>query len=270
MDTRLKARRSMSRRALGIGVTCLALLELVPAPVTAQPGGATGVIAGSVTADQMAVTAFRVKARDTAQRIAYTVYTVGGRYQIFNLPPGTYQVQVIEGGFEPLVETVDVASGQTTTLNLALTATGMVAAQGAAARGATALRNYGRRAADDRVAELVDFDTLYPPQSRAGGHAAIVLRVPRTSRVSPAWSQERGGVAAGRRPHVRPGWSRRQHGRRGAAGDPRPGVARGEGKHHPVSDGQFWSELDAARPRAGPTGQGRSRVVAAPSTSSTS
>ena len=163
MDTRLKARRSMSRRALGIGVTCLALLELVPAPVTAQPGGATGVIAGSVTADQMAVTAFRVKARDTAQRIAYTVYTVGGRYQIFNLPPGTYQVQVIEGGFEPLVETVDVASGQTTTLNLALTATGMVAAQGAAARGATALRNYGRRAADDRVAELVDFDTLYPP-----------------------------------------------------------------------------------------------------------
>ena len=163
MDRCLTVRRTRSLLALRIGGSCLALLCLAQAPTSAQSTGAVGVIAGSVTVDQGAVVAFRVKARDTARRIAYTVYTVDGRYQIFNLPPGPYEVQAIEAGFEPLVETVEVTSGDTTTANLALTSTGPLAVEGAGARGATAQRNYGGGAADDRVAELVDFDTLYPP-----------------------------------------------------------------------------------------------------------
>ena len=141
----------------------LVVLLVTTTPAVAQPDRGTGVIAGGVTADSGEVVAFRVKARDTARRIAYTVYTIGGRYHIYNLPPGTYEVQVIEDGFESLVETVGVDADRTTTVDLSLTATGGAVAQGAGARGATAQRNYGGGAADARSAELVNFDTLYPP-----------------------------------------------------------------------------------------------------------
>ncbi len=164
MDTRHTARlrHFLAFTLLPIALLGLALLVL-PVSTAAQSPEASGVIAGRVTADQADVVAFRVKARDTVHRISYTVYTVRGRYQIFNLPPSTYDVQVMEEGFDSPVQTVEVTSGQTTNLNLTLTATGAVAAQGAGARGATAQRNYGGAAADDRAAELVDFDTLYPP-----------------------------------------------------------------------------------------------------------
>lgn len=145
-----------------LALTSVALLGR-PASTAAQDGQALGVIAGSVTADQGEVRAFRVKARDSVHRISYTVYTVGSRYQIFNLPPSTYDVQVLEDGFSSPIETVTVTPGRATTANLALTATAAAAVQGAGARGATAQRNYGGGASDDRAAELVDFNTLYPP-----------------------------------------------------------------------------------------------------------
>ena len=129
----------------------------------AQDTGATGVIAGSVTADHGEVRALRVKAHDTVQRIAYTVYTQDGRYRIFNLPPSTYDVTVIEEAFESPTATVEVSAGATTTVDIALAALGAGPEQGAAALGASAQRNYGGGAADDRAAEIVDFDTLYPP-----------------------------------------------------------------------------------------------------------
>ena len=131
-----------------------------PAAASAQ---GTGTIAGSVTAGDAEVRAFRVKARDTAGRIAYTVYTVEGRYRIYNLPSGTYEVQVIEPGFAPLVRTVQVAAFETATANLALTAAGPPAAQGVAGGGADARANYGGRQVNAAGAELVDFDELYPP-----------------------------------------------------------------------------------------------------------
>ena len=102
----------------------------MPATALAQ---STGVIAGSVTADEGVVQAFRVKARDTVARIAYTVYTANGGYQIFNLPASTYEVQVIEDGFEPVVKSIQVTAGNTTTVDLALTSTGEVSVSGAAA-----------------------------------------------------------------------------------------------------------------------------------------
>ena len=160
MDTRPIARR---RYMLLTESLLISLLVVVPASTEAQGPAAPGVIAGGVTADHGEIRAFRVKVRDTVHRVSYTVYTVGGRYQIFNLPPSTYDVQILEEGFESPAQTVEVTAGQTTTVNLALTAAGAAAAQGAGARGATAQANYGRVARDDRAAELVDFDTLYPP-----------------------------------------------------------------------------------------------------------
>ena len=99
MNTRMTLRRSTSLWVLRIGVICFVLAGFAPTLASAQPAAGTGVISGSVTADRGTVAAFRVKARHTEQRIAYTVYTVGGRYQIFNLPMGTYEVRVIEAGF---------------------------------------------------------------------------------------------------------------------------------------------------------------------------
>ena len=160
MDTRPTSR---CRHTLLTVTGVLSLSLVLPAATAAQEATALGVVAGSVTADQGEVRAFRVKARDSVHRISYTVYTVRGRYQIFNLPPSTYDIQVIEEGFASPVQTVEVTSGQTTTVNLPLRATSAVAAQGAGARGATAQRNYGGGAADAQAAELVDFDTLYPP-----------------------------------------------------------------------------------------------------------
>ena len=129
----------------------------------AQEGDAAGVIAGRVTADAGEVRALRVKAHDTVRRIAYTVYTRDGRYRIYNLPPSTYDVSVVEEAFDAPTLTVEVSPGARTTVDIALTALGTGPEQGAAARGASAQRNYGGGAADDRAVEIVDFDTLYPP-----------------------------------------------------------------------------------------------------------
>lgn len=148
---------------------CVALgwyLSVVrPATTAAQnPPAAAGSISGTVTADRGDVRALRVKATDTVHRMAYTVYTNKGRYQIHNLPPSTYSVGIVEEAFETPSRTVEVKAGQTQSVNLAL-AFKEVIVQGAGARGAAAQENYGavRRQADGRTVELVDFDVLYPP-----------------------------------------------------------------------------------------------------------
>ena len=149
---------------LTVAAVMLAGGGMLPAGVAlAQEGDATGVIAGRVTADSGEVRAVRVKAHDTVHRIAYTVYTHDGRYRIYNLPPSTYDVSVVEEAFEAPTLTVEVSPGARTTVDIAMTALGAGPEEGAAARGASAQRNYGGGAADDRAVEIVDFDTLYPP-----------------------------------------------------------------------------------------------------------
>ncbi len=132
-------------------------------PTRAQNRG-SGVIAGSVTADRGEVRALRVKATDTVHRMAYTVFTSRGRYQINHLPPSTYSVQVVEDEFQAAPQTVEVRAGQTQTVNIALTFREVIV-QGAGARGAVGQENYGaaRRTNDGGLVELVEFDQLYPP-----------------------------------------------------------------------------------------------------------
>jgi streptogramin lyase len=143
-----------------------AVLWLVgPSVVTsAQSRPGSGTIAGTVTADRGEVRALRVKATDTVNKIAYTVFTSGGRYRIPNLPDSSYEVQIVEEEFSGPTQSVQVKAGETETANLALTYKPMVQ-QGAGAAGATAQSNYGatRVTADGSVTELLDFDQLYPP-----------------------------------------------------------------------------------------------------------
>jgi streptogramin lyase len=132
--------------------------------IQAQNRPATGTIAGTVTADRGDVRALRVKATDIVNRIAYTVFTSKGRYQIANLPASRYDVGIVEEEFDGPTQTVDVRGGQTQMVNLALTFKEVIR-QGAGAAGAAAQANYGaaRVSRDGTVVELLEFDQLYPP-----------------------------------------------------------------------------------------------------------
>ena len=142
----------------------VAWLATASVDIQAQNRPATGIVAGTVTADRGEVRALRVKATDTVNRISYTVFTSKGRYHIGKLPASTYDVRIVEEEFDGPTQTVDVKGGQTQTVNLALTFKEMIR-QGAGAAGAAAQSNYGasRVSADGSVVELVEFDQLYPP-----------------------------------------------------------------------------------------------------------
>ena len=109
--------------------------------VSAQEPAATATLAGKVAASDDPVRAFRVQARDTVNRITYTVYTNRSRYEIFNLPPSTYEVSVLEDGFVSPLQNIELQSGDTKTVDVALTAAPDTSSQ----------------------SELRDFDELYPP-----------------------------------------------------------------------------------------------------------
>src|SRR6266849_3277399 len=146
----------MSKRMEAIlATTFLAMFAPLGAlpSVWAQTAGAPGAtISGTVTADQdyalseasgkhiPALYAVRVRARDAERHIVYTVFTNKGHYQIFNLPAGTYQMSALQDGFDSSGLTVEIKGGETKTADVAL-----------------------KVRPDKLRAELVDFDTLFPP-----------------------------------------------------------------------------------------------------------
>ena len=81
-------------------------------------GTQSGVISGTVTANRdyalseasgnhiPALYAVRVRAIDAERHITYTVFTQKGHYQIYNLPPGTYQMSALQDGFDSKGPTV--------------------------------------------------------------------------------------------------------------------------------------------------------------------
>src|SRR5258707_7689901 len=111
-----------------------------------------GTISGTVTANRdyalseasgkhiPALYAVRVRATDTERHIVYTVFTSKAHYQIYNLPPGTYKMSALQDGFDSNGPSVDLKAGETKTADVAL-----------------------KVKPDKLRAELVDFDTLYPP-----------------------------------------------------------------------------------------------------------
>jgi virginiamycin B lyase len=139
-------------------------------PILAEDSGKTGVIGGRVTADRGEVRAFRVQAKDTVHRMAYTVFTNKGQYQIFNLPPSSYEVQVLEIGFDSPAQRVELKSGDSKTVELAVKANGVRSPRGEGAFGPGGSLAYAgtpatenKPGANGEDVELVDFDTLYPP-----------------------------------------------------------------------------------------------------------
>jgi len=152
--------KSLKARVFGT----LIFIALAMGWLRAQAQTTSGaVVSGTVTIDHGRVAAFRVKAKDTMRRIAYTVYTQKGRYNIYNLPAGHYEISVLEEGIEPLTQAVDLPAGKSVTANLNLRATA-AAEERVGISGARAQENYGGvRGSAKATARIVDFDTLYPP-----------------------------------------------------------------------------------------------------------
>lgn len=124
-----------------LGLLGLALSpQGIAAREVANPA-ANGTISGTVTADQGEVRAFRVKAKDTVHLITYVVFTNKGQYHIYKLPPSTYQIQVMERGFDSPAQSVELKAAETKTVDVALKA----------------------KAERERKVKLVEFDELYPP-----------------------------------------------------------------------------------------------------------
>ena len=107
MTTRLKAILSG-----GILTGAALLAWAVSGRAQAQGAQGNGVISGTVTANRdyalseasgnhiPALYAVRVRARDAERHITYTVFTQKSHYQIYNLPPGTYQMSALQDGFD--------------------------------------------------------------------------------------------------------------------------------------------------------------------------
>ena len=115
-------------------------------------GGPAGTISGAVTANRdyalseasgehiPALYAVRVRATAAERHIVYTVFTNKARYQIYNLPPGTYQMSALQDGFDSSGPTVESKAGDAKTADVVL------------------------KVREDHLrAQLVDFDTLFPP-----------------------------------------------------------------------------------------------------------
>src|ERR1700680_3779922 len=146
MTTRMKA------VLLSVILVGAALLSCAVSGRAQAQGTQGGAISGTVTANRdyalseasgnhiPALYAVRVRARAAEGHITYTVFTQKGHYQIYNLPPGTYQMSALQDGFDSNGPTVELKAGETKTADVALVVR-----------------------PDKLLAELVDFDTLFPP-----------------------------------------------------------------------------------------------------------
>src|ERR1700687_2813327 len=117
MTTRLRAVLSG-----GILVGPALLAWAVSGRAQAQ-GAQGGVISGTVTAHRdyafseasgnhiPTLYAVRVRARDAERHIPYPVFPQKGHYQIYNLPPGTYQMSALQDGFDSTGPSVELKAG---------------------------------------------------------------------------------------------------------------------------------------------------------------
>ena len=131
-----------------------ATAQPVAAPVTGSSVEGSAVLSGAVKADKGAVLALRVKVTDPARGISYVVFTKSGHYYLYNLPGGSYQVQILERNFKSDVVQVEVAPGATKVADLSIVAVD-------APIWGTGANMIGGRHPPSQ--ELVSYDELYPP-----------------------------------------------------------------------------------------------------------
>jgi len=135
----MRITRTFGRLSLAAAPLLLLLLILQGAPSYAQTSQ-RGTITGAVTADQGAVRGFRVTAHNVAAQIWYVVFTKDGHYTIPQALAGSYDVSVLQVGYDSPTEKVNLGAGQTQTADLSV-----------------------RKKAPDPDVTYLDYDQLYPP-----------------------------------------------------------------------------------------------------------
>lgn len=111
--------RRMARVLRARGVIPALLLLLVTPCAHAQE---TASIHGKVSADRGEVVGFRVKAHLAVAGMTWNVFTRNGQYRIPDLTPGSYEVRVVQYGFESPVRQIQVGPGESVQVDLQLSA----------------------------------------------------------------------------------------------------------------------------------------------------
>jgi len=169
----MRTRSQHSDRARWRRVSCLsaaaapawivAALFLFAAGLTAQNAPARGTLSGSVTADQGQVIGFRVTVHNLNYSLWYTVFTNKGHYTVPQALPGRYEVTVLERGYQAPTLVVDLAPGESKTVDITVKnlATKPAGAQGAATEAMQSAMMGGN--VSPNTVWVNTFDELYPP-----------------------------------------------------------------------------------------------------------
>jgi hypothetical protein len=103
-------------------VFVLVVLCFLASPAVALPQQTTGVIEGTVTAQNGTITlgGVQVLVFSGDNRVANVLSEGDGKFKIENLTPGEYRVSGLLDGFQPFAGTASVAAGQTVNLSIDL------------------------------------------------------------------------------------------------------------------------------------------------------
>jgi streptogramin lyase len=163
MKPKISAARTLTNRLLVALACAFSFGQLASSPLAAQaPTPARGTLTGSVTADEGPVVGFRVTVHNRTYHLWYTVFTFKGHYTVPRALPGVYDVTVLEKGYEAPTVLVDLAPGETKTVDIAVKKiVAGSATQGRSTESMSAAA--GGPAAKANTVWLDSLDEMYPP-----------------------------------------------------------------------------------------------------------
>src|SRR5262249_33089211 len=142
------SREETTMQRIATALSGILLSTALAAPAFADHIAGTGDLQGTVSASK-AFSAAKVFAHKAGTHITYVVFTAGGKYDVVNVMPGTYEVWAENNGLASGKSNVTVTAEKTTQAPLNMNAVD------------PEVHTVGVRDFKDR--QLVSYDKLYPP-----------------------------------------------------------------------------------------------------------